>query len=35
VKWMQVATDRIQKQDFVQNLALFLSEKQQLREDAK
>jgi len=34
VKWIQVSTDRIQKQDFVQNLTLSLSEKQ-LREDAK
>jgi hypothetical protein len=34
VKWIQVSMDRIQKQDFVQNLTLSLSEKQ-LREDAK
>jgi hypothetical protein len=33
MKWIQV--DRIQQQDFVQILTLSLSEKQQLRKDAK
>ena len=35
VKWIQIATDRIQQQGLVKNLTSSLYEKQQLRDDTK